>query len=826
MGRKPSPRTLKFHKFKKTTNLLTRVNERVAGGVYQRPEWFDTYQRFPVDMTDIISTMTREELEYAKQQSRIRRSHPGQALLDRIFQRRPSFASDAFDGSGEPNLLQKYFNRMYDLLEKQVPENQAFAKCDVDFKGELAEFERSLTNRRMTQDQSKIGIEVAHKYLADTIAYDTAKASNMELPEDFKATGFELGEGKIHEPMPFSKKDTDEYEKAVAQWYDRSKFPWAHNHEDGLSRVTDNGMIIKELADIQSEMRFAIDNPLKSSTDGLEAREYEKYLAVRRVGNRPDQWEARPNARFICRACYNVYDPREAMEQAVGDATFGEDEKGQEVGGMPFDDLPADWKCPNTACGQDKSSYIDMSLKLDDHRELAHLCLQYENAKKHVLKELKSVAGGKELVPDGLHLAYLLKSKNLKRVLKNFKDLPAELESDCEALLSKIPEEEKSTYTAQEGPFPLNVRAKTYEYVKQRMIDAEGWDKDVESTLKRAAGVHLPERQALEDFLVKIQRPDLVRGDGTFDVAGLKELQRLPAILEPYVEFAQKQVVTLEELNKKGVSPGSGSVRSVFHNLQKVTDFVEEVMMSQLGKLYSLDDLLTCRDLYRASIVPEYIARGEERRMLNDVWDDVEQLERMLLVNEKIIPSMTMSQFNRVADSPAFLSRLVPHMENLPWGPEDDPKLDLLHEVGYGRLSEDEVKHAIKVGMIFPARVRSYILRMGKPSTLRKLRPNLGRNKALEKIFEQQEYERKRYHSHGSGDNISPIIFNQMRGMIGSERKLQSQSRKLEAQWEATALQFEKEGKRVTRVQTEKDTNLFVETTSDAGDEDSKSNDF
>jgi len=766
MGKKKFPKVWRSNKLKHVESLLQRSTERVKSGVWEQPEWYDMYQRFPCDVSDTVNPQDELSIQRSRQMEeylemkRKPRSHPAQVLLDRMFERRPSFKADIFEDANDAklNITQKYFNRMYELLEEHTSEDEAFALCDVEMKAELVEYEKSLIGRVVSEDAQQGG-DVAHVYLQRAIDREEMAIiqEGKENNNDGKTTvgdnpeGFSLGRGAFYEPMPFEQLDVMAYEREVAKWYDRSKFAWANDWEGRISAVMGLGITQREMAAIQNEMRFATEHALKDTSTTLVAKIVERSLTIRRTGNQE----------------------------------------------------PTD-VCPRTG---EPVEVKDRYLNLDDHRKLCHLVMYRKEALRNfnrMLSEAKTqyLSGPPQI--EKMRIMYAEVWENVKsaaktspdaqRLMEIFTSVGLAMRVDVE-LDPKQTTENNNNETAAESPeldTPVRQKAAVFHHLltmakEERALDYGQDQAIVTRALLSACGfTPLREEQELREFLISIGRGDLCGdGKGELDAKGIKRLQKLPHALIKYLIHAENLCKDIEHLESQGDAPQTGRVRRSMTALQDLTDFIEEIQAGQFGRMFDIDDVMRCRDLYMET-KEEGAVHGQAKQFLDDAWRDVEQLERFYLLNEGLLPTMTMSQFCRVAKSKAFLSRLIPFQEPLPFGPDEDPDLDLLREVGFGRLDEPIVQEAIKFNLLFPARVRAFILRGGgRRLIFRKIKPNLNNNVELEKAYEEDEKNAKRYAAFGRRPKPELAANRELYETVANKTQTESSMEKMQAKWEA-----------------------------------------
>jgi len=738
MGRKPRPGSIRWHKFKNPESLLTRANEKVAGGVFERPEWFDAYQRYPIDIQDMhqhmFSPQTKELLEDQKN-ARVPRQHPAQALLDRMMERRPSFSAAVYEeDGGEENMTQKYFNRMYELLEEGVPEEKAFSKCDSEFKGELIDYEKSLTSRTVSKD-ARSGVDTARSILEEAITAEEMKLENT--------TGFSLGKGRFYSPIPFGADDIAAYEKEVAMLYDRSKFSWAHDWEGQISKLLRMGITEREMKGIQSEMRFATDNALKQSSDSITAKAFKLSLGAWIFENRTESTAEK--------------------------------------------------------------------LSLEEHRELCHRCLYVEAARARAASQLRTVTPGETHATTlKIILGKLRQKDHLRKALQRVGLLDQITDKvmalmEAERLKAASDKEggadegdhKTAKHATDQDASSLQSRVRALGYLERTVLESDADDDTANMILREASAAcglsPLPEEKGLEDFLTgKLKRPELCSLDSSekeqFDHEAIRVLQKQTSAMDPVLQYAEEIIADMEHLQAQGDPPQSGRVKRCFMALQKISEFTEEVQMQQHGKIFTLDDVLEARDLYRATITDGYNPVDHERLMLSDVWDEIELLERYHLLNQTIQPTLTISQFNRIADSEAFLSKLIPMQDPVAYKRGEDSSIDLLYEVGYGRLSNADIQHAILVNRIFPARIRSYIFRKGRQP--RRVRPFLNFNKELEIEVAQDLVDGIKYSAHGGKDRLEPEVNAMLYNSLEACKRQRAKVDKLVAQWEAAEKRF------------------------------------
>ncbi|GAB5355507.1 hypothetical protein AAMO2058_000211500 [Amorphochlora amoebiformis] len=725
MGRKPYPKSIRFHKFKNTTSLLKRTHERVLGNVFERPDWYDGYQRMSFDLTDMnpsgeiakaLGIHTKQKV-IKKEQVYKARVHPALALLERMINRRPSFASDVYDlKNGIPNMTQRYFNRMYSLLEEKKSETEAFRLCDQELKTDLIDYERSLTTRS-DKNSTTSGTSTAFSVLEEAIEQFEAKREDRKASHgvDQKKNGFDLGIGTFYNPLQYGKADIKQYEEEIERLYDKSKFPWANNWEGRLSRVLDIGMTEMEMRVIQEEMSFAARNPVNRPMDKLEANLFKLGLSV---------WKKEPRT-----VRYDTTKPIEEMGE----------------------------------------------LKMQDHRELCHYAFYATKARKDIASQLNNPTGVyQSKVPvDFLRKIWEdIKGKGVWRLIEeeldnSFRDA-SNVSDDIEIEMQRIESFQKQNPIVQTSEIDMGIQA--FNFFKGKLPSGDfgqGSLNEIKEKLKGICGIAiLPEEKELRECIARLNLGGLLDGayddpNTTINTAKLKKLQIMPAALVPIYDHIKGLIKDLELLNEDGEAPTNGRAFRSWMALQKLTDLVEEVNAEQHGKFFSLEDVMECRDLYRMTLTPGATNDPYARRFAESNWKETEFKERIYLLNERIIPPLTMSQFNRIAESRSFVSKILPMVQNLPEEPEFKGR-DLLAEVGYGRLEEEEVQQAIKLQRILPARVRSFLTRNRFKGSRRTMHPNFGKDpekrEMLKEDFKTHRYEFERYSSYGSSDWVQPLI--------------------------------------------------------------------
>eukprot|EP00466_Bigelowiella_natans_P013626 jgi/Bigna1/141495/aug1.63_g16203 len=501
MGRKPRPGSIRWHKFKNPESLLTRANEKVAGGVFERPEWFDAYQRYPIDIQDMHQHMFSPQTK--------------------------------------------------ELLEDQK-------------------------NARVTLQCAKAAPG------ASPSGQNDGKKAELLCREGGGGLGlreFSLGKGRFYSPIPFGADDIAAYEKEVAMLYDRSKFSWAHDWEGQISKLLRMGITEREMKGIQSEMRFATDNALKQSSDSITAKAFKLSLGAWIFENRTESTAEK--------------------------------------------------------------------LSLEEHRELCHRCLYVEAARARAASQLRTVTPGETHATTlKIILGKLRQKDHLRKALQRV-GLLDQITDKVMALMEA--ERLKAASDKQEGgadegdhktakhatdqdASSLQSRVRALGYLERTVLESDADDDTANMILREASAAcglsPLPEEKGLEDFLTgKLKRPELCSLDSSekeqFDHEAIRVLQKQTSAMDPVLQYAEEIIADMEHLQAQGDPPQSGRVKRCFMALQKISEFTEEVQMQQHGKIFTLDDVLEARDLYRATITDGYNPVDHERLMLSDVWDEV-----------------------------------------------------------------------------------------------------------------------------------------------------------------------------------------------------------
>ena len=719
-----------LHKFKKVDSLLKRVQEKVAGNVFERPRWFEHLQRFPVDIPFGIAPGSEDELATS---SSMNQSHPAYVLLSRMLDRRPSFKNAVFESTGEANITQRYFNRMYELIEQETPEAEAFRRCDEEFGRDIVAFETGLTTRQLPKG-AIVGEEAAVASLELAIEADFEKHVGGAAGSESVglSSGFRLGEGRIWRSKPYTSADVKAYETEVSEWFDRSVFPWAHRDELNQSKVLWTGLTEKEMNATQEEMEFAIDNRLRQSSDGKMSKMFSTSLVARRFGNEPRD---------------------------------------------------------------------DGKLTLDEHRELCHLVMYVQEARrrqKAVIESTVEVPPPLSAVEDawkargdviGPYFDELGLSKFVEQFLKQ--DVAPKSEDGVDG-------------SGNVDPGSTQARILTYKYLSGLLEADPGHRKAVSEGKEDGAPDHgalvheiericglspLPEEKDLAMFLRRTRQTDALLDNGLPDTGKLRDLMAPPACLDDVVQRGRYLCDDLAQWHSLGDAPQTSKVRGLYMGVQEVTDYLDTVMMHQRGCIFTTQDLLQARELYRGTIVEGRIPKGAERQLMSLHWNDIEQFERELLLMSGIIPTMTISQFDRLPEE--TLSRIVPMGEPLEWKDPDMGKTDWLFEVGVGKFDAPDVQKAINTNMILPARVRCFVLDQNRDPTV--IEPYLGGNLVLEERLKKQAADDLKYRAFGGMCKMEPIARSQVYMINEKSNRLSSLSRQFEARVAALSLATGKE---------------------------------